>query len=199
MATLKELREQKLMTMEELAVKAGVNRRTIERLENNLHTPYFKTIRNLAIALDVQPDMIEFKQTNTNIVPCVTAVASYDINRITDSIESLRKEIERLDKDIDAIIKVFSNESNKNRFWIGWHEIKTNMMNELQLRIIENLEKFYPGIGEQLVKYGKRVMKENRDNNWPAIPLPGEPGANTCMERYSEQFIYREPRSVVKK
>jgi putative transcriptional regulator len=56
----KELREKKFMTQRELAEKAGVTVETISRLENGKYKPRFSTIKKLAKALGVEPNMIEF-------------------------------------------------------------------------------------------------------------------------------------------
>ena len=57
---LKELRESKFLTQDELAAKAGVSQFTVTRLESGLQKPYFSTIKKLAKALDVQPGEIRF-------------------------------------------------------------------------------------------------------------------------------------------
>lgn len=56
MEKLKELRRRKVLTMEELAQKAGVGRGTIWRLEHGVMGGQPRTIRKLAAALDVDPE-----------------------------------------------------------------------------------------------------------------------------------------------
>ena len=56
MARLRELRRRKVLTMEELAMKAGVGRNTIWRLEHGVMGAQPRTIRKLAKALDVEPE-----------------------------------------------------------------------------------------------------------------------------------------------
>jgi transcriptional regulator with XRE-family HTH domain len=58
---LRELREQRLMTQGELAAKAGLTHATISRLETGKHRPYFSTIRKLAGALGVRPQVLAEK------------------------------------------------------------------------------------------------------------------------------------------
>jgi transcriptional regulator with XRE-family HTH domain len=61
MAKLKELRLKKFLSQAELAKESGISEGTINRLEKgNTHEPNFKTIRDLAKALGVDPHEIEF-------------------------------------------------------------------------------------------------------------------------------------------
>ena len=52
---LRQLREDRLLTQEELGEAAGVSRDQISRIERNEVDPRFSTIRKLAKALDVDP------------------------------------------------------------------------------------------------------------------------------------------------
>jgi transcriptional regulator with XRE-family HTH domain len=52
---LKEARMRRLLTQEELAEKAGVSPSTIVNIERDQTMPQFRTIRKLALALDVDP------------------------------------------------------------------------------------------------------------------------------------------------
>jgi transcriptional regulator with XRE-family HTH domain len=56
MEKLKELRRRRVLTMEELAEKAGVGRNTIWRLEHGVMGAQPRTIRKLARALGVEPE-----------------------------------------------------------------------------------------------------------------------------------------------
>jgi transcriptional regulator with XRE-family HTH domain len=56
MAKLRELRRRRVLTLEELAEKAGVGRNTVWRLEHGLMGAQPRTIRKLAKALDVEPE-----------------------------------------------------------------------------------------------------------------------------------------------
>src|SRR5215211_3882469 len=56
MAKLRELRRRRVLTLEELAQKAGVGRNTVWRLEHGLMGAQPRTIRKLAKALDVEPE-----------------------------------------------------------------------------------------------------------------------------------------------
>lgn len=61
---IKELREKKKMTQEELAEKSGVSRVTISGLENGTNrATTTKTLQNIARALDVSIDQIFFSET----------------------------------------------------------------------------------------------------------------------------------------
>jgi predicted transcriptional regulator len=53
--SLKRLREARFLTQAELAVRSGVSRPTIARLETGADEARFSTIRKLAEALSVKP------------------------------------------------------------------------------------------------------------------------------------------------
>ena len=52
---LRAIREAKLLTQEELAALAGINAATISGLEGGKRVARFRTIRQLATALDIEP------------------------------------------------------------------------------------------------------------------------------------------------
>ena len=56
MARLRELRRRRVLTLEELAQKAGVGRNTIWRLEHGVMGAQPRTIRKIAKALNVEPE-----------------------------------------------------------------------------------------------------------------------------------------------
>ena len=59
-AMLRKLRRRRVLSMEELAEKAGVGRNTIWRLEHGVMGAQPRTIRKLAKALGVEPeDLVE--------------------------------------------------------------------------------------------------------------------------------------------
>jgi transcriptional regulator with XRE-family HTH domain len=55
---LKEVRERQLLTQAELAQRSGVAETTINRLENARHEARFSTVRKLAAALGVEPQVL---------------------------------------------------------------------------------------------------------------------------------------------
>jgi transcriptional regulator with XRE-family HTH domain len=55
-ARLRELRHRRVLTLEELAEKAGVGRNTIWRLEHGVMGAQPRTIRKLAKALNVEAE-----------------------------------------------------------------------------------------------------------------------------------------------
>jgi transcriptional regulator with XRE-family HTH domain len=57
-AMLRELRRRRVLSMEELAGKAGVGRNTIWRLEHGVMGAQPRTIRKLAKALYVEPEAL---------------------------------------------------------------------------------------------------------------------------------------------
>ncbi len=64
LARLKEVRERRILTQQELAELARVSRGTIIRLEAGADAPYPSTIRKLATALGVTPQaLIEDSET----------------------------------------------------------------------------------------------------------------------------------------
>jgi len=60
MMKLKQLRQKRFLTQEELAEMAGLTPLSISRWENGKRKPRFKSIRRLAKALKVDPEDIEF-------------------------------------------------------------------------------------------------------------------------------------------
>ncbi len=60
MPSLRELREARLFTQDDLAQLAGLVVVTINRVEKGRQKPRFSTIRKLAKALGVPPGEIEF-------------------------------------------------------------------------------------------------------------------------------------------
>ena len=63
METLRMWRVKRLMTIRDLATKAGVSTKTIVDIELERQTPRFETIRRISDALNVQPsEVAEFAQ-----------------------------------------------------------------------------------------------------------------------------------------
>ena len=60
MPKLKEIREKKFITQEDLAKRAETTTGTINRLENGKQKPRFGTRRKIAKALNVDPAEIDF-------------------------------------------------------------------------------------------------------------------------------------------
>jgi transcriptional regulator with XRE-family HTH domain len=56
---LKQVRQRKALTQQQLAEKAGVNRATVARLEGGSDAPSPTTVRKLADALGVQPEDLQ--------------------------------------------------------------------------------------------------------------------------------------------
>jgi transcriptional regulator with XRE-family HTH domain len=59
---LHRVREDRLMTQQELAEAADLNLSTVMRIENDRVEPRFSTIRKLATALDVDPRELTRKE-----------------------------------------------------------------------------------------------------------------------------------------
>jgi transcriptional regulator with XRE-family HTH domain len=51
---IKQLRRQKGLTQDDLAEAAGIDSKSISRLENNRFNPALDTLENLAVALNIQ-------------------------------------------------------------------------------------------------------------------------------------------------
>lgn len=59
---LKKLREQRVLSLSDLAQISGVNRITINRIENGKQKPMPRTIRRLAEALEVEVEELASNQ-----------------------------------------------------------------------------------------------------------------------------------------
>ncbi len=59
MPTLRELRYQRLLSLDDLAEKAGVSNKTIVQIEHGRQAPKLRTIRRISDALGVDPNEIE--------------------------------------------------------------------------------------------------------------------------------------------
>ncbi len=53
---LREFRENRLLSLRDLAEKAGVSYTTIHGIETGKHKPTFQTLRKLAAALGIEPE-----------------------------------------------------------------------------------------------------------------------------------------------
>ena len=58
LARLRQVRERKALTQEELAAKAGITRTALSRLESGAAEPRPSTVRKLAAALSVEPEAL---------------------------------------------------------------------------------------------------------------------------------------------
>ena len=59
MKTLRAWRQERLISIEDLAAKSGVSTKTIVETELGRTTPKYRTIRRLSEALDVDPGEVE--------------------------------------------------------------------------------------------------------------------------------------------
>jgi transcriptional regulator with XRE-family HTH domain len=71
MPTLRELRESRKMSHEELAAKAHVSSFTISRLETGRNIPRYNTLEAIANVLSVKPSEIRFPEVrpDTKLLP----------------------------------------------------------------------------------------------------------------------------------
>ena len=71
MPTIRELRESKKMTREQLAVRAQVSMFTISRLETGRNIPRYNTLEAIAKVLGVKPSEIQFPEVrpDTKLLP----------------------------------------------------------------------------------------------------------------------------------
>jgi len=60
MPTLREVRERKFLSQQELATMAKVSRGTIANIESGTYRPFPKTARFIAAALDLDPNEIDW-------------------------------------------------------------------------------------------------------------------------------------------
>lgn len=64
--TLREARVARLLTIRDLASRAGVSPYTVHQLERGARSPRFGTIRRISAALELQPEAIaEFRSVLT--------------------------------------------------------------------------------------------------------------------------------------
>ncbi|MGD7046332.1 helix-turn-helix domain-containing protein [Jeotgalibacillus proteolyticus] len=64
---LKRVREEKNLTIEELALKARLGVKTLERYENNIQLPASQTILKLLTVLDVPASALLEKRNNNQL------------------------------------------------------------------------------------------------------------------------------------
>ena len=57
---LKDLRESKVLSQEDLAKLSGLSPATISEIERGKRRPHFITIRKLADALEIDPELLVF-------------------------------------------------------------------------------------------------------------------------------------------
>jgi len=58
--TLREVRERRYLTQEELAAKAGITKSTVATIEKGTHRPRLRTVRQLAEVLGISPEEIDW-------------------------------------------------------------------------------------------------------------------------------------------
>ena len=74
---LKKLREQRVLSLTDLAQKSGVNRITIHRIENGKQKAMPRTLRKLAEALQVSVEELRDTQTTTEAKPRLNTGGSH--------------------------------------------------------------------------------------------------------------------------
>ena len=91
MLRLKQLRESKLLTQRELSSTSGVALTTICRLERGHHKPHGKTIRRLAIALEVAPEQLAGTDSFDMLSQPVVAAGDDLLARLQDEFTNVTK------------------------------------------------------------------------------------------------------------
>lgn len=105
MASLKELREQRFFTTRELAAKAHVTTRTINRLEAGLVWPRFQTIKRLANGLGVEASLIEFQPTELHLVKTQSELIAREASRVGkgDELGELQRKVQELTEEVEGL------------------------------------------------------------------------------------------------
>jgi transcriptional regulator with XRE-family HTH domain len=80
---LREVRERKLLTQQELADRSGLTQTTISAIEVGKHEPRISTIRRLAAALGVEPEELVVGQEPAPASEPSTGELTYQIQRRT--------------------------------------------------------------------------------------------------------------------
>jgi len=76
-SNLKKLREQRVLSLTDLAQIAGVNRVTINRIKNGKQKPMPRTLRKLAEALQVSVEELRDTQTMAEAKPTLNTGGSH--------------------------------------------------------------------------------------------------------------------------
>jgi len=165
--TLAELRTDKFLSVDELALKAGVAQRTITRIEGGVNPhPLAKTVKRLAFALDVPASELALTQTPRFKNPVrvdSTAVVPLSLESRLASIQNELRELEY--KTADAHLKDFN---------------AIIVLTEFTHALLQTIEQLHPSgvdsafILEQVEKASALRCKEEGPKMAPGFGLKGD-------------------------
>lgn len=113
---LKNFREQKNLTQEELASLSGISARSIQRYENGTNRPRVEAAEKIAKALDIQVDVL----LGTNDMLVAEAKNKYgyrgakQAQELVEEVSGLFSGGEIADEDLDAMMKAI-----QDAYWIA--------------------------------------------------------------------------------
>ena len=113
---LKNFREQKNLTQEELASLSGISARSIQRYENGTNRPRVEATEKIAKALDIQVDVL----LGTNDMLVAEAKSKYgyrgakQAQELVEEVSGLFSGGEIADEDLDAMMKAI-----QDAYWIA--------------------------------------------------------------------------------
>ena len=113
---LKNFREQKNLTQEELASLSGISARSIQRYENGTNRPRVEAAEKMAKALDIQVDVL----LGTNDMLVAEAKSKYgyrgakQAQELVEEVSGLFSGGEIADEDLDAMMKAI-----QDAYWIA--------------------------------------------------------------------------------
>lgn len=113
---LKNFREQKNLTQEELASLSGISARSIQRYENGTNRPRVEAAEKIAKALDIQVDVL----LGTNDMLVAEAKSKYgyrgakQAQELVEEVSGLFSGGEIADEDLDAMMKAI-----QDAYWIA--------------------------------------------------------------------------------
>ncbi|MDD7910169.1 helix-turn-helix domain-containing protein [Pseudovibrio exalbescens] len=125
---VKELRQQKGLSQEQLAEMAGVSTRTLQRIENGAN-PSTETLKCLASALEI--NFADLRETphmthpdtheNTEPTPAMlAAVRAYDAkNEQQETVNSFKGHLSRY-LIVMAVLTLINLVTNPDYFWVVW-------------------------------------------------------------------------------
>lgn len=157
MPGLKELREERFMTTRELARKAHVSNRTINRMEYGIGSPYFSTIKRVADALGVSPGIIEFKPSQSDVAIPNTAL------------EVLRREFEKtIERKILEALEIMNKQTEEYQslFKGRYHTLSKRLMsNENMLQsLLEAVLVSTPGVRDIFARrFNEKQIEDDCD------------------------------------
>jgi transcriptional regulator with XRE-family HTH domain len=102
---IKQLREEKNLSQEELGAAIGVSKQMISHYENGENTPRFKTLEKIAVYFNVDPSELLTSKNTSTVNESVPAYGK--IEKLERENEALKKELNELK---DKLIQILLNQ-----------------------------------------------------------------------------------------